>query len=93
MKTLKDLKAAVAKATHMKLVSTDKPHKYVGVLRKIHHSNTVGFALANPNTGEPSYLRWPEKKNVIFHIAKPWMFTVLTGYDSLTYELITEVPA
>lgn len=90
MKTLKDLKAAVAKATHMKLASTDKPHKYVGVVRKIHHANTVGFALENPSTGEPSYLRWPKKGGILFHTAKPKMFTVLTGYDSLTYELITE---
>lgn len=88
MKTLKDLKAAVAKATHMKLVHSNRPHKHLGVVRKIHHVNTVGFALTDPDSGEPSYMQWPKRHKVTF----PGAFTARFRLEhcGMLYELITE---
>ena len=90
MKTLKDLKAAVAKATHMKLVHSNKPHKHLGVVRKIHHVNTTGFALEDPAGGEPSHLQWPKASHLTLTVLNPDRFMVQVGGVELAYELITE---
>lgn len=87
MQTLKDLKSAVKQATHMTLVETDKPHKYVGVRREIAHVNTVGFALYTPAAKpEKSYMDWPRGRQLTFFPDYPRRFCVETEYVKLVYE-------
>lgn len=87
MQTLKDLKSAVKQATHMTLLETDRPHKYVGVRRVVAHVNTVGFALfIPPENKERSYLDWPRGKHLSFVPDHPNRFKVTSDQVTLVYE-------
>lgn len=87
MKTLKDMKEAVANASHLTLVDTNKPHKYVGVKRELGHTNTVGFALKQPFNNDLSYCGWPKTSELSFVEAHPNRFTITHSYVTLTYEI------
>lgn len=87
MRTLKDLKEAVAKASHITLVNTDKPHKFLNIKRKIRQVNTVGFSSAPDEGSEASYLDWPKASELTFHPAAANQFTVRSHNLTLRYEL------
>lgn len=94
MKTLKDLKARIAKATHMTLTETDKPHMYLHVKRWVCLVNTVGIGLAQQQTGASlSYLDWPKASELTFFPGDPDKFRITTPYVVLVYQIHTEAAA
>lgn len=88
VKTLKDLKKAVALATHIKLVDSDVLHRLIGVERAITLVNDAGFCLASTSSGPESYMLWPEPSELRFSKQQPTVFVVHTRQGRLAYELI-----
>lgn len=90
MKTLKVLKERAAKATHMTLIETNRPHKYLHVKRRVSHTNTVGFGLIPEEGGNISYLGWPKASELTFYPDDPNKFRIDTPYVVLVYHIHTE---
>lgn len=87
MKTLKDLKAAVANAAYMTITDTDKQHKYLNVKRRVHHVNTVGFGLEPLEGGRISYLDWPKASELTFYPGEPNSFRIDCEHVMLAYTI------